>query len=109
MSSDQLPSRNVAFFFSDIEGSTELWERHPEGMRTALARHDELLRTAINSHNGRIFKSTGRRDVLWLGSLLDFANKIPPFFFAFLTLQKGEILLRFVAANSIYPVGLQIN
>ena len=38
---------NLTFLFTDIEGSTQLWEQHPEAMRVALARHDTLLRTAI--------------------------------------------------------------
>jgi hypothetical protein len=32
-----------AFLFTDIEGSTPLWEQHPEAMSRALARHDALL------------------------------------------------------------------
>src|SRR5438046_985908 len=37
-----LPSGTVTFLFTDIEGSTRLWEQHPEAMRAALARHDAL-------------------------------------------------------------------
>ena len=33
-----LPSGTVTFLFTDIEGSTKLWEEHPEAMRSALAR-----------------------------------------------------------------------
>ena len=40
----ELPSGTVTFLFTDIEGSTRLWEEHPDAMRDALARHDELLR-----------------------------------------------------------------
>jgi hypothetical protein len=29
--------------FTDIEGSTRLWEQHPEARQDALARHDALL------------------------------------------------------------------
>ena len=32
------------FLFTDIEGSTTLWEHFPERMRSALARHDSILR-----------------------------------------------------------------
>ncbi len=35
------------FLFTDIEGSTKLWEQHPEAMQAALARHDALLHTEI--------------------------------------------------------------
>ena len=53
------PSGTVTFLFTDIEGSTTLWERQPDAMRTALARHDRLLRHAIESSEGCIVKSTG--------------------------------------------------
>jgi predicted ATPase/class 3 adenylate cyclase/tetratricopeptide (TPR) repeat protein len=54
-----LPTGTVTFLFTDIAGSTSLWEQHPGEMRVALARHDALLRHAIESSNGRIFKTTG--------------------------------------------------
>ena len=54
-----LPSGQVTFLFTDIEGSTRLWEEHPEAMRRALARHDVLLRTAIEERGGRVFKTVG--------------------------------------------------
>lgn len=43
---------SVAFLFTDIEGSTRLWERDPAAMRTALARHDEALEAAVRSVGG---------------------------------------------------------
>lgn len=49
----------VTFLFTDIEGSTRLWEREPERMRPALARHDALARTAIERHRGVIVKMAG--------------------------------------------------
>ena len=54
-----LPTGTVTFFISDIEGSTLLWEAHPQGMRAALARHDEILRTAVESNGGSVIKTTG--------------------------------------------------
>ena len=54
-----LPTGTVTFLFTDIEGSTKLWEQFPDQMRTALARHDALLREAIESHNGQVFKTVG--------------------------------------------------
>ena len=41
MSPQVRPSGTVSLLFTDIEGSTSLWERDPDGMRRALARHDE--------------------------------------------------------------------
>jgi class 3 adenylate cyclase len=55
----ELPSGTVTFLFTDLEGSTRLWEQFPEDMREALARHDEILRNAIEAHHGVIVKSTG--------------------------------------------------
>jgi predicted ATPase/class 3 adenylate cyclase/Flp pilus assembly protein TadD len=52
-------SSPVTFLFSDIEGSTERWERDPAAMAAALARHNELLRDAIETHGGRVFKVMG--------------------------------------------------
>jgi class 3 adenylate cyclase/predicted ATPase/Tfp pilus assembly protein PilF len=54
-----LPTGTVTFLFTDIEGSTTLWEQHPDAMQAALARHDQVLRQAIESSDGCIIKSTG--------------------------------------------------
>ncbi len=54
-----LPSGTVTFLFSDIEGSTKLWEQRPDEMRTALARHDALMRHAIENNDGVVFKTVG--------------------------------------------------
>src|SRR5438876_9611520 len=55
----ELPAGIVTFLFTDLEGSTRLWEEQPEAMRAALAMHDELLRDAIEAHVGHVVKSTG--------------------------------------------------
>jgi predicted ATPase/class 3 adenylate cyclase len=54
-----LATGTVTFLFTDIEGSTRLWEEEPERMRPALARHDAISRTAVESHRGLVVKSTG--------------------------------------------------
>jgi LuxR family maltose regulon positive regulatory protein len=54
-----LPSGTVTFLFTDIVGSTQLWEQHHEAMGTALARHDILLRQAIGAYGGVAFKTVG--------------------------------------------------
>ncbi len=54
------PSRPpIAFFASDIEGSTRLWEGQPGAMSAALHRHDGLMRTVIEAQGGRVFKTVG--------------------------------------------------
>jgi predicted ATPase/class 3 adenylate cyclase len=55
----ELPSGTVTFLFTDLEGSTRLWEEYPDAMRDALARHNELLREAIEGHSGYVVKTTG--------------------------------------------------
>jgi len=55
----ELPSGTVTFLFTDLEGSTRLWEEHPEAMQAALARHDEILRDAVDAHAGHVVKTTG--------------------------------------------------
>lgn len=52
-------SAPVTFLFSDIEGSTRLWEQEPERMRVALARHDAITRAAVEAHGGTVVKMTG--------------------------------------------------
>lgn len=47
------------FLFTDVEGSTRLWEQEPVRMRTAMARHDALGREAVHGAGGRIVKTTG--------------------------------------------------
>ena len=54
-----LLSGTVTFLFTDIEGSTQLWEQHPEAMGGALQKHDELVRQAIEEKDGRVFKTVG--------------------------------------------------
>lgn len=52
-------SRTLTFLFSDLEGSSRLWEKFPDAMRVAVARHDAMLREAIESQRGQIVKTTG--------------------------------------------------
>src|SRR5205814_9873757 len=54
-----LPAGTVTFLFTDIEGSTRLWEEHPEAMRAALAHHDAVLRAAIEAYGGWVVKTIG--------------------------------------------------
>ncbi len=55
----ELPTGTVTFLFTDIAGSTVLWEQHPQAMPDALARHDAILREAIAAHGGAIFHTAG--------------------------------------------------
>jgi class 3 adenylate cyclase len=52
-------SQTLTFLFTDLEGSTRLWEQHQQPMKEALERHDRILREAVESVNGKVVKSTG--------------------------------------------------
>jgi predicted ATPase/class 3 adenylate cyclase len=54
-----LPRGTVTFLFTDIEGSTALWERDRSAMVAAVNRHMVLLRRAIESNDGVLYKSVG--------------------------------------------------
>jgi TolB-like protein/class 3 adenylate cyclase/Flp pilus assembly protein TadD len=54
-----LPFGTVTFLFTDIVGSTVLWEAQGEEMRVSLARHDALLRQCIVEGGGYVVKTTG--------------------------------------------------
>lgn len=49
----------ITFVFSDIVGSTRLWEADPGAMSVALSRHDVIVRRAVESAGGRVFKTVG--------------------------------------------------
>ena len=55
----ELPSGTVTFLFTDIEGSSSLWEKHPDAMRIALLSHDQIVRRAVENHVGHVVKTTG--------------------------------------------------
>ncbi|MCC6499979.1 MAG: tetratricopeptide repeat protein [Anaerolineales bacterium] len=54
-----MPAGIVTFLFTDIQGSTRLWQEKPVGMSVAHARHNSILRTAIESHRGYVFQVIG--------------------------------------------------
>lgn len=56
---NNLPTGTVTFLFTDIEGSTRLWQENPTAMGISHARHDEILRKTIKSNNGYIFQIVG--------------------------------------------------
>src|SRR5829696_7639284 len=68
------PTGTVTFLFTDIEGSTRLWESNAQEMQEALARHDELLRTAIEERCGYVFKTVGDAFCAAFGTATDAAE-----------------------------------
>jgi len=54
-----VPSTITTYLFTDIEGSTRLWEQEPERMRLALKCHDAIARRAVEEHAGTVVKTMG--------------------------------------------------
>jgi len=59
---DDLPTGTITFLFTDVEGSTKLWEQSPEKMRAALARHDALVESTIAQYHGTVVRQRGEGD-----------------------------------------------
>jgi predicted ATPase/class 3 adenylate cyclase len=58
----QLPEGKVTFLFTDIEGSTRLWEQAPDSMMAAIRVHDETIEAAVASHGGVPVRPRGEGD-----------------------------------------------
>lgn len=54
-----LPLGIVTFLFTDVEGSTQLLERHPAVYRDAITSHLAMLGEAVAAHRGRVFETLG--------------------------------------------------
>ena len=57
-----LPTGTVTFLFTDIVGSTGLWEQDPDSMRQALVRHDDLVDAGVGQHGGVLVRPRGEGD-----------------------------------------------
>jgi class 3 adenylate cyclase len=55
----ELPSGTVTFLFTDIEGSTALWEQDRAAIAPTVERHVALLDVAFRAHRGVHFKTIG--------------------------------------------------
>jgi predicted ATPase len=55
----EVASQTLTFLFTDLEGSSKLWEQFRQSMKEALERHDAILRDAVESSNGQVVKTTG--------------------------------------------------
>lgn len=53
------PGGIVSFLFTDVEGSTRLWEEDPVGMAASLAAHDRIVRVTIERRRGHVFSTAG--------------------------------------------------
>ena len=57
-----LPAGIITFLFTDVEGSTHLWELHPAAMREAMARHDGVIEESVAHSSGRVVRPRGEGD-----------------------------------------------
>ena len=74
-----IPTGLVTYVFTDVEGSTRLWDTHPEQMKPALARHDDILKGAVAEHGGHIFSHAGDGFGISFqsaGTALDFVEQV---------------------------------
>jgi predicted ATPase/class 3 adenylate cyclase len=53
------PVETLTFLYTDVEGSTRLWQSRPDVMPTVMARHDQLLRLIVEAHGGAVFRTMG--------------------------------------------------
>lgn len=53
------PTGNVTLVFTDIEGSTRLWERYGDAFKASLDAHNQIIRKALAAHSGYEVKTEG--------------------------------------------------
>ena len=59
MNLKNIPTGNVTFLFTDIEGSTRLAQEFPESLPSAIEKHHAIIDKAIESNNGFVFEKVG--------------------------------------------------
>src|SRR3990172_6403185 len=62
----ELPDGIVTFLFTDVEGSTRMWEEAPDSMMQALKQHDEVIDGVAATHHGISVKPRGEGDSRFL-------------------------------------------
>ena len=61
----ELPVGTITYLFTDVEGSTRLWQQHPQEMKSVMARHDSLLTTAVETNGGTVVRPRGEGDSIF--------------------------------------------
>ncbi len=49
----------LTFLFTDVVGSTSMWQRHGDRMHTALERHDKIIKDQAEAEHGYVFAGGG--------------------------------------------------
>lgn len=57
---------SVCFLFTDVEGSTKLWEQRTEAMRRSLIRHEALIGQGVARHGGTVVRRRGEGDSFFI-------------------------------------------
>ena len=61
----ELPSGLITYLFIDVQGSTPLWQQHPQEMNSVMARHDDLMTSAVESNGGTVVRPRGEGDSIF--------------------------------------------
>ena len=61
----------MTFLFTDVVGSSQLWDQHHDDMRAAMVNHDQVSKATVGAHSGVIVKHTGDGVFAAFASALD--------------------------------------
>ena len=61
----ELPTGLITYLFTDVQGSTPLWQQHPLEMREVMTRHDSLLTSAVEASGGTVVRPRGEGDSIF--------------------------------------------
>ncbi|MCH7737440.1 MAG: zinc ribbon domain-containing protein [Chloroflexi bacterium] len=61
----ELPEGLITYLFTDVQGSTPLWQRYPQEMRAVMARHDSLMTSAVEENGGAVVRPRGEGDSIF--------------------------------------------
>ena len=61
----ELPIGTITYLFTDVVGSTPLWQQHPLEMNNVMAHHDSLLTSIIEANGGTVVRPRGEGDSIF--------------------------------------------
>ena len=61
----ELPVGTITYLFTDVVGSTPLWQQHPHEMNNVMARHDSLLTSTVEANGGTVVRPRGEGDSIF--------------------------------------------